>query len=405
MEYPTKLATYYSVLYGRFPVEIWEYNNCLELVSRTAPEHELELYMLRYSHAFSVLRDCLAHARTLRPLLLSDRYGLAWLACFSRPDHIPQHLYVLGPLFLNDFARERLIAHISHRDHPADMRSALLRVLERLPVIPMNELLDIGSMIHYCLNKAQLPPSEVVLAPDPRPCPISDLDHMAPAHDLGLSSVLYERICDNLRDGNTLDPVLSAALSDLTAYGSVQEELLSRAVPATIILADRLCQAALSAGLPAALGRELRDRFAAQAMDTRDAASLSALRTSMYAAFAQNVQRYRPDSSISRPIRLSCDYIRMHITEPLSLEQLSALSGYTEYYYSRKFKREVGLSPAEFINQARILHAKLLLKDTDMSIQDISKKLNFSSRSYFTSVFQSIAGISPSAYRRSIQTA
>ena len=74
--------------------------------------------------------------------------------------------------------------------------------------------------------------------------------------------------------------------------------------------------------------------------------------------------------------------------------------GYTEYYLTRKFKREMGISLWEYVNRKKVEMAKILLLDNSLTIQDVGSSLNFCSRSYFSEVFQKYAGCSPSSYRR-----
>ena len=90
---------------------------------------------------------------------------------------------------------------------------------------------------------------------------------------------------------------------------------------------------------------------------------------------------------------LSGDYLEARIDE------LAARVGYTEYYLSRKFKEETGVSLNNYIKFAKVERAKFLLSSTDTSIQEISNRLGFCSRSYFGSTFQKIVGCSPADYR------
>lgn len=104
-------------------------------------------------------------------------------------------------------------------------------------------------------------------------------------------------------------------------------------------------------------------------------------------------------NDISGQIKSVCDYIAIHIKEKLSITQLARQAGYTEYYFSHKFKNEVGYSVSDYIKREKIRQAKLLLSGTQMSIQEISDELSFGSRSYFSSSFQKETGLSPSEYR------
>ena len=55
----------------------------------------------------------------------------------------------------------------------------------------------------------------------------------------------------------------------------------------------------------------------------------------------------------------------------------------------------------DYIRQTRLEYAKILLTTTSLSIQQISERLQFGTRNYFTRVFKEYAGISPSDYRSS----
>ncbi|MDE6962216.1 MAG: helix-turn-helix transcriptional regulator, partial [Lachnospiraceae bacterium] len=72
----------------------------------------------------------------------------------------------------------------------------------------------------------------------------------------------------------------------------------------------------------------------------------------------------------------------------------------TEYYFSRKFKKEVGCSVADFILREKIAQAKLMLAGTNETVQSVSDALSFGSRSYFYACFKKLTGSSPSEYRQ-----
>ena len=98
-------------------------------------------------------------------------------------------------------------------------------------------------------------------------------------------------------------------------------------------------------------------------------------------------------------MQTTLNYIDMHIREPLSIASLAKHLGYTEYYFSHKFKQETGKSIKQYILEKKIEEAKLLLSGTTLGIQEISDELNFGSRSYFYTCFQKQTGISPKEYR------
>lgn len=72
----------------------------------------------------------------------------------------------------------------------------------------------------------------------------------------------------------------------------------------------------------------------------------------------------------------------------------------TPVYLSRAIKAVSGKTVMEWINEARIAEAKILLRKPNMSIQDISENLNFSDQSAFGKFFKKQTGVSPLEYRR-----
>lgn len=71
----------------------------------------------------------------------------------------------------------------------------------------------------------------------------------------------------------------------------------------------------------------------------------------------------------------------------------------TPNYLSEGIKEYSGKSVAEWINEYVILEAKIMLKNTDLSIQEISFRLNFVTQSAFGKYFKLHTGMGPKFYR------
>lgn len=119
----------------------------------------------------------------------------------------------------------------------------------------------------------------------------------------------------------------------------------------------------------------------------------------MQADFIGRVHRCRT-SNLSQPILDCCEYISLHLEDKLTLAVLARQTGYTENYLSKKFKREMNLTPIEYIRRERLERAALLLRTTQDDVQDISERLHFCSQSYFADNFRKLFGCSPTAYRQ-----
>ena len=72
----------------------------------------------------------------------------------------------------------------------------------------------------------------------------------------------------------------------------------------------------------------------------------------------------------------------------------------TPRYLSRVVKESTQFSAAEWIERLVVLEARALLKSTNMTIQQISDELNFSTQTFFGKYFKRRVGLSPKEYRR-----
>lgn len=72
----------------------------------------------------------------------------------------------------------------------------------------------------------------------------------------------------------------------------------------------------------------------------------------------------------------------------------------TPAYFSRIFKKKMGMTCIDFIKNCRINLAKELLQNTDLSIQQISEKTGYATVYYFSQQFKQVTGESPGNFRK-----
>jgi AraC-like DNA-binding protein len=95
-----------------------------------------------------------------------------------------------------------------------------------------------------------------------------------------------------------------------------------------------------------------------------------------------------------------CNYINQHCTENLSLEEMAKNAGFSKYHFCRLFKEFTGTTFHDYLTTSRILWAKNLLGDSDISITEISMRSGFNSLSTFNRIFKDQLGCTPSEYRK-----
>lgn len=110
------------------------------------------------------------------------------------------------------------------------------------------------------------------------------------------------------------------------------------------------------------------------------------------AALSQKTMR-----SVTPDIERATLYIREHIAEELTMEELAALCGLSVSQFKQKFKNQVGIAPRHYINYRKIQAAKKLLTD-GIPVTEVAMALGFNSSSYFTVVFKRYNACSPSEY-------
>lgn len=93
-------------------------------------------------------------------------------------------------------------------------------------------------------------------------------------------------------------------------------------------------------------------------------------------------------------------YIRKHLNEAIELEKLAEISCLSKDHFIRLFKKELGTTPLQYINQKKIEKAQLLLISEELAVKEIAFQLAFEDYSYFNRLLKKITGVTPQEYRR-----
>lgn len=85
--------------------------------------------------------------------------------------------------------------------------------------------------------------------------------------------------------------------------------------------------------------------------------------------------------------------------EKIDYAEVADNVGMSLRHLERLFRGELGKTPRELVIEWRIDEARVLIRDTNMSIAQIAFSVGFSSQSHFSTVFRAQVGCSPAAYR------
>lgn len=100
--------------------------------------------------------------------------------------------------------------------------------------------------------------------------------------------------------------------------------------------------------------------------------------------------------AISRTV----SFIQEHYREPLILEDLIEVARLSKFHFIRQFQQCTNVTPMKFVTKVRIEKAMKLLKETDLTLEEIAGLVGYANGNYFSKVFRSVVGVSPGKYRR-----
>ncbi len=93
-------------------------------------------------------------------------------------------------------------------------------------------------------------------------------------------------------------------------------------------------------------------------------------------------------------------YLHQNYDHPISRREVAEAVGVSENHLTRIFGRELGLSPWDYLNRYRVKQAKELLLCTNNSVASIALQVGFEDPAYFSRVFRKQVGISPTLFRQ-----
>lgn len=159
-----------------------------------------------------------------------------------------------------------------------------------------------------------------------------------------------------------------------------------------------ICRAAIEGGLNEETAFTLSDFYIQKLEEQRNSLSILSLMEEAIYDFTNRVSQSNKDK-YSATIITCQHFIDNQMYGEITLDHLAAICHLSPNYLSSLFKKEVGMSISEYIQQQRIDEAKRLLTFTNYPISDIGSLLNFTDQSYFIKIFKKFTGTTPKQYR------
>jgi len=128
---------------------------------------------------------------------------------------------------------------------------------------------------------------------------------------------------------------------------------------------------------------------------------LNSLLEEVAVRIAEKVNNFN-NKSIKLILRKAIDYIHEHYNEQVTLNEVAENIYVSTFYISRMFKKELGKSFVDYLNDVRIEKSKELLKDVRYKTYEVAEIVGIPDPHYFSKLFKKYSGMTPSEYRESL---
>ncbi len=97
------------------------------------------------------------------------------------------------------------------------------------------------------------------------------------------------------------------------------------------------------------------------------------------------------------------EYIHEHFSDPIDVDAVADHSGYSKFYFCRRFKEITGCTVNTYINMQRVSHAKELLSRPGSQVSEVAAECGFNSVPYFSQIFKKYVRSTPGEYKQNIK--
>ncbi len=371
----------------------WSMTADLQLLYTNCPEETYFFNLFAVSPCPAAITGHFSHSSL--PIIATDRIGFVWIAALYPGDEGGRSsvIHMLGPIFTSQMTEAYLNRHLRKLHPVRETESRLIRFLNKVPTIACETAVRHANVLHYCLTGNAVPPEEIFLWSEP----------VQQAEDLAWGDTNYhgswiaeQQLFKSISEGRFEDH----SKINTGRIGNMSSDPLRQAKNEMIVFAVICSRAAIIGGVSSEGALNLSDYFVQRIESAESVSEVYSIGTHMHQIYITRVRRIKSAASYSSLVRNCMDYVETHIFERITLGTVAGEFGYSETYIGRKFKDETGESLVDYVNRQKMDTAKSLLRETDISIAELSERLSFSSPSYFSALFRRQFGLSPLDYQK-----
>ncbi len=189
------------------------------------------------------------------------------------------------------------------------------------------------------------------------------------------------------------------SLLSKVGLGSLSKNKLKNICYHFIITTALVARYCIEGGMDLTTSYSLSDFYIQKADECKIPEEISELHYVMCLDYAKRMKNLRKKKICSKHIAICIDYICENLHTRITIKELAKRVKLEQSYLSKLFKKEVGVTISEYIQEKKIETAQNMLIYSEFTPAEISSILAFPNQSYFTEVFKKWTGMTPKQYQ------
>ncbi len=317
--------------------------------------------------------------------------------------------FVLGPTS-QIMANDQQLRELAFRlDVPREEVGAFVDGMRAILPLPTETLLQMLCTMNHLLNDGEtLELSDVAIVDNEQKLiktrveqrrTAKNYDAVTPARQAHNTLKIEELLMGIVSKGDTAALQRWLAQAPPVQGGKIAGDQLRQMRNLFIVTATLSSRAAIRGGMREDDAFSLSDAYIQRVELLTGYGQIMNLQYNMIMEFTEQVDRLRRGRHRSKLALDVANYVRHHLSEPISVDRMAEAFFLSRPYLSAKFKQETGQTLTDFILSEKTEEAKRLLRYSDKAQSAISAYLGFSSQGHFAKVFKKYAGMTPSEYK------
>ena len=295
---------------------------------------------------------------------------------------------------------------------PSEETEAFVSGMRAVISLPLESLLQMLLSVNFFLNEEMLEITDLTIREDEQQMYNAQLGREQAEHryEQDLLDPAAQEVHNTYRTEQTLLDLIEKGdvgaldewLKDAPAVrpGSIAPDQLRQVKNTLIVTATLASRAAVRGGMDVEDAFSLSDAYIRKCELLQTPDRIINLQYHMVLDFTSQVSNLKLHGNSSALAAAVAEYVRHHLSDPVSTEKIAEKLHFSRTWLSRKFHEETGISLSDFIRIKKTEEAQRLLRYTDKSLKEISVYLGYSSQSHFQTVFKKQLGVTPMQYRR-----